>query len=457
MLPNRPTLRGWNPESLNAAAAAITAKSTSVADSVKGMDDECQRMPETRVWAGRSHEAAEAMFGRAARQASTLSDYANALASALRNGSGVIGSARAGLLSKADEADAGPLSVTDEWVVIVDPVRMTQEQLAKLKALARSEQEAINRLLSAVGDADDETANAMVAAGGTYGFEETGEPTDLGSMIVPTAQRPADQVPNPRDPLGMLTQEGIRGAHESMAIVAVSDPVKNEYGDEVTTVTMQDGSRSELTVYDPFDWPSRQGFASITQFDKNGNETSRASSWHDLQNGCDYTSISWPNGANWTMTQDPSGYRSAGFTTPDGRHSAVPVELIDQMSLVGGSGLSGLEKHLGRGGGLPMVTAESLESVSKATKFGGPALTVATTVFDMAMADSRHDACVALVAGAAGFGGGWGGAEGGAALGTLTGPFAPVGVPVLAVVGALGGGYLTGELGKVVGDIVCPY
>jgi hypothetical protein len=59
--------------------------------------------------------------------------------------------------------------------------------------LARSEQEAINRLLSAVGDADDATANAMVAAGGKYGFVEAGPPKDLGSLMVPVAQRPGDQ------------------------------------------------------------------------------------------------------------------------------------------------------------------------------------------------------------------------------------------------------------------------
>lgn len=44
-------------------------------------------------------------------------------------------------------------------------------------------------------------------------------------------------------------------------------------------------------------------------------------------------------------------------------------------------------------------------------KFGGPAVTVATTIFDMVMADSRHDRCVALAAGAAGGLGSWGGAK----------------------------------------------
>lgn len=453
MLPSRPVLRGWNPDSLSASASAIAARATSVADAVGRMDDTCERMSETREWSGRSHDAAVAMFVRADRRATTLLDHAMALASALRNGSDTIGSARTALLDKADLVDAGALHVTDEWVVLVDAVRMSRERLAELRALARSEQESINRLLSEVGDADDDTANAVVAIAEGHGFATAGPPTDLGSMIVPDAQRPGDQVPDPRDPMGLMTQEAIRGVHEATAIVDVSEPVENEYGDEVTTVTMQDGSRSELTVYDPFDWPSKQGFAAITQFDKDGNEVSHTSSWHGLGNDCDYTSVTWPDGSNYTMSLGPDGTRRAGFTAADGRHTAIPVELIDQMSLVAGSALSGLDKHLARGGTLPMVTEESLESVSKATKFAGPALTVATTVFDMVMADSAHDACVAFVAGAVGFGGGWAGAELGAAASSWAPPF----VPWAAAGGAGLGGLLGGKLGEFVGEVACPY
>ena len=82
-----------------------------------------------------------------------------------------------------------------------------------------------------------------------------------------------------------------------------------------------------------------------------------------------------------------------------------------------------------------MVTAESLESVGKAAKFGGPALVVATTAFDMAMADNSRDRCIALIAGAVGGGGGWGGAEAGAA--TAWPSAAPLAVTVLASACAL--------------------
>jgi uncharacterized protein YukE len=457
MLPSRPTLRGWNPDSLTASAAAIVSGATSVSNALTGLDDACRRMPEAKAWSGRSQEAASAMFGRAERDARTFAAYATDLAGALRHGSATIGSARAALLTKAEQVDAGPLNVTDQWVVLIDPVRMSADELAKLEALARTEQDTINGLLSAVGEADDAMANAVVAAGGKHGFVEGGPPADIGSLMVPVAQRPRDQVPNPRDPVGVIAQEAIRDGDMSVAVRDVSATVENEYGDEVTTVTMQDGSRQVLTTYDPFDWPSKQNFMSITQYDEGGSKVSETSSWHDFGTESDYTTIIWPDGSNYTMSMDPTGNRTAGFTTAGGRHSAVPVELIDEVSNDAGGLVSGLEKHIERGGSLPMLTAESLENVGKATKFGGPALSLATTVFDMMMAESGRDACIAAVAGAGGFGGGWGGAEAGAAIGATFGVGAPVAVPALAAAFAIGGGYWGADMGKFVGEVVCPY
>lgn len=397
------------------------------------------------------------MFGRAERNATAFAAYARELAEALRHGSDTIGPARAALLAKADQVDAGPLEVTDQWVVLIDPVKMSAEEMAKLEELARSEQEAVNRMLTAVGDADDTTANAVVAAGKSRGFVEAGPPTDFGSMMVPVAQRPGDQVPDPRNPIGVLAQEAIRNGDMSVKIREVSEPVKNQYGDEVTTVTMQDGSKQVLTKYDPFDWPSKGNFNSITQYDKDGNKVSETSSWHDYGTDSDQTTVTWPDGSSLMMSMDPSGTRTAGFTTADGRHSAVPVELIDNISTGAGAAISGFDKHLARGGSIPMVTAESFEDIRFGTKLAGPALTVATTAFDFAMAGNTHDRCVALVAGAVGTGGGWGGAELGAAAGLLTGPLAPGAVPVFAFLGAFGGGYYGSQLGNFVGDIVCPY
>lgn len=396
------------------------------------------------------------MFGRADDAASRFAGYTETLATALSGGAESIGTTQKALLAKAEELDAGPLNVTGQWVVLIDPVMMAEQELAALQAMARQEQLTVNTMLLAVGDADDGIANSVAAAGTEFGFVEPGSPSGLEDLLLPTAQRPVDEVPDPRTAVGMVAQESIRAADQQQNVREVIEST-NSYGEEVTTVFKQDGSKIVKTRMDPFEWPSKQNFYEIEEFDKNGEFVARTSSWHDLSNECDYTSITYADGSNWTMTMDPSGYRSAGFTTADGRHSSVPVELIDQLSLGTGAAMSGLEAHITRGGTLPMVTAESLENVGKTMKVGGPALAAATTVFDMVMADSGKDRCIALVSGAAGGGAGWGMAKAGAALGALGGWLAPLTVPagalILGGVGAFGGI----EMGKFVGDVVCPY
>jgi hypothetical protein len=457
MLPSRPTLRSWNPESLATSADAIDAGALSVSGAVTDIEAKCQSMPAAEAWSGHSHDAALEMFRRASNDASEFSKYANAIASALRGGSAGIGAARTALLTTADQVDQGPLNVSDQWVVLIDPIRMSAEQLANLEQLAKAEQATINGMLTTVGQTDEAAANAVLAAGRKFGFVDPGPMTsDPGSLMLPPAQRPGDQVPNPNTSVGMLEQEALRDGEMSITIRETTSSV-NKDGEQVMTAIMQDGSKSVITKHSPFDWQDRGNFITIDQFDKNGNKTSEASSWHDYGNSCDYTSISWPDNSNFTMTVDSTGVRNAGFTTALGRHAQIPVEMIDNISLVSGAGLSGLEKHLVNGGALPMITASSIEDLGKAAKFGGPALGVATTIFDMAMADTGKDACIAAVAGAGGMGGGWGGAELGAFLGAYTGPAAPLAVPGLAFVFGLAGGSGLADVGKFVGDVVCPY
>jgi hypothetical protein len=454
MLPSRPTLRSWNPESLATSAASITAGAESVAAAVRGINDACGRMPETEAWSGRSHDAAEAMFGRADSAASKLSEYADGVAAALKAGSETIGRARAALLSKADELDAGPLNVTDQWVVLIDPVRVSAQDMAKLQELAGAEQATINELLTAVGDADEETAKAVAAAGSQFGYEESEELT--GPFAIPGGARPQDEVPNPKELPGMMTQETIRAADQQQNVREVIEST-NQYGEEVTTVIKQDGSKAVTTRMDPFEWASKENFYEMEEFDKDGNFVARTSSWHDMYNDCDYTSITYADLSNLTISMDPTGYRTAGFTPAGGRSTQVPVELIDNISLVTGSGLSGLEKHIVNGGSLPMLTAESVENVGKASKFGGPALEVATTVFDMAMADSDKERCIALLSGIGGAGGGWAGAEAGAAVGALPVPIAFLTVPAGAFAGSLLVGFGGAKMGEFIGEVVCPY
>jgi len=132
----------------------------------------------------------------------------------------------------------------------------------------------VNRMLRAVGDADEATANAVSSAGKEFGFVEPGPPKTGLDLIVPSAQRPTDQVPDPRTPIGVIGQEAIRSADEQQNIREITKST-NEHGEELTTVIKQDGSKSVLKRMNPFDWPSKQNFYQIEEYDKNGDFVAR--------------------------------------------------------------------------------------------------------------------------------------------------------------------------------------
>ncbi|WP_250149360.1 hypothetical protein [Mycolicibacter acidiphilus] len=410
-------------------------------------------MPEAGAWAGKSHDAATAMFSRATERASKFTSYAEGVGSAFKGGANTIGGARYRLLQAVDDIDAGELQVNDAWVVLIKPVRMSEEKIAELKVQAAKDQTEINRLLLAVGDADDQAADAMQAAAQRYGFEL---PDQSQSWLNLGDLPPGDQVPNPRTPDGLEEQSLIRATDQMTNIREVSDSL-NSYGDLVTTVAMQDGSKKVITQHNPFGDKSKSEFRTCTEYDKSGHMLASTSSWHELSDGSHRTEISYPDGSVWAVSMDHSGYLTSGFITPDGRRVAVPVEIVDKWSSYAGAGLTGLQRHIGRGGSLPMVSAESVTKIGGATKFGSPALAAATAVYDVAMANNLHDRCAAAVGGIVGAGSAFGGEKLGAALGSAAGPFAPIAVPVLAAAAGYAGGSYGTDFGKFIGDIICPY
>lgn len=111
-----------------------------------------------------------------------------------------------------------------------------------------------------------------------------------------------------------------------------------------------------------------------------------------------------------------------------------------------GGALSGVERYVGDGRSIPKVSAAAADSIRVGAKYGGPAIGVATTIYDVATADAAHDACVAGISGVFGLAGG---AAGGAGGGFFFGPL-----------GAAGGGTLGGFggswVGAKVGQAVCP-
>lgn len=72
---------------------------------VRDLDDGVDRMPAADAWSGASHKAAAAMFTRATDKASTFKHYAEAVAQALSDGAGTIGTARTAPVNHADEVE----------------------------------------------------------------------------------------------------------------------------------------------------------------------------------------------------------------------------------------------------------------------------------------------------------------------------------------------------------------
>lgn len=459
MLPSRPRLEGWAPDSLRSSGASITDGGQEIANAVRGVDNAIQRMPETRAWEGQAHEAASHMFGRANRQAAHLSEYTTAIGAALKKGAGTIGDARTALLNKADSIDyQGELHVTDQWVVLIKPGRMSAEKVASLQHQAEAEQVEINRLLLAVGDADGATAGSVKAAAEKFGYA-TPAPDEMASIFPTGPSQPADEVPNPRTINGLADQGIIRG--EDMAInVRDSTESTDEDGNDVTTLTMMDGGKHVITTYD-FNNSKRLDYVSDNYFGSNGKLLSHTASWVDPGSRVKYTQMDFgDNGGFFLASETPDGTRTAGWTLPDGRHGVLPPDnpfFTSSAPTVIGGGLTGLDAHIGRGGGIPGLTPTSVNDVGTAARFGGPALGLLATMYNAAAAPTAAEACVAGISGIFGVGGDAGGGWAGAQVGALVPPPYDVAtIPLFAMVGAFGGGQGLTWVGTKVGEAVCP-
>lgn len=444
MLPSRPRLQSWNPDSLSAAAAGVSAGGEAVYNSIRKLDDDIDRMPEAKAWGGRAHEAATHMFGRATRSASDFKNYTEGVATALKNGSGSLAAVRTALLNKASEIDQSELHVTDQWVVLIKPGQMSAEKAANLQKLAQQEQSEVNQLLTAVGHADDDAAAAVQAAAKSHGFVPP-DPHNPGTLISGQG-RPGDEVPDPSSPVGLMQQEMVRGKDEATTIREVAERTVN--GDQhLKTVTMLDGSKHEI-----LEWNDYCPCVEDTYYDKNGKRIYSAFSQDNTRlDGTKMSSITYGDGTEVNMTQGADGQIRGGVTTPDGRHGVLPDEFFTHPNLaMAGGMLTGIENQAHRG--IPMMTPSSMENVAKSAKFGGYGLGVATALYDTVTAKTLHDACVATVSGGAGI-------VGGDVLGTaFAGLFAESGpgAAVAAAGGSMLGSWTFGYVGGVIGNLVCP-
>ncbi|WP_237166309.1 hypothetical protein [Mycolicibacterium hippocampi] len=419
------------------------------------MSSNIDTMPETRAWSGHAHTAAAKMFGRAADAAGALAAYTTDVGAAFRDGAGTIGETRTALLNKADEIDmTGQLHVSDQWVVLITGAAMTAEEAAELERRAQAEQITVNGLLLAVGAADDATAAAVTAAAKPHGFQPP-RLNDPGSMLTPGTQQPGDDVPDPSNPVGFLQQAMLRDTDMAQTIRDIKvesryDPVTGEEMSTTTTYVMQDGSKRVRTANATSAFTDRSPAITEQHFDKDGNLIADTSSvtfnefgHHSLTNS-KVTTMKLADGTVTTLIERPDGRRTATVTTPDGRHADVPLNLLNHPIMgTASAGFSGLEAQAGHG--IPMLTEEATEHIRVGAKYGGPAIGIATALWDVAVADSTFERCVAAAEGATSV-----------ASGTLAGVATAGSAPWLvvpAVLVASGGGQ---ALGNWIGNTFCP-
>lgn len=323
MLPSRPRLEGWNPDSLTFTGQSVSTGGQAVGDAVTRISTNINTMPETKAWSGQAHAAADKLFGRAATQTQSFTEYTGAVATALGDGAGTIGAART----------------------------------------AQQEQVTVNGLLSAVGSADDKTADAITAAAQKHGFAAP-DPTSLENLV-PGVARPSDEVPNPMTTTGLMQQAVLRDAE--MAQTVRETTVETRYDPEtgaetatVTTIHMMDGSKVVRTVNAEPDFPDRGPLTTEVHFNKDGNKLSTTTSvtykdWAgDGLGGVTSSTTVYKDGTIVTLRQSPDGTRSGTIRTPDGRQADVPINLFDHpvmspLSAVAGE-FPGGQVHGPRGG-----------------------------------------------------------------------------------------------------------
>lgn len=455
MLPSRSRLERWNPDSLTFTGQAVKDGGVAVDNAVTTLSTNIATMPDTKAWSGDAHTAATSMFDRAQKQTDAFSTYATAVGEALISGAGTIGPPRTALLNKADQIDmSGQLRVNEQWVVLIAGAQMTIEQVAALERRAQAEQVIVNGLLTAVGSADDTAAAALTDAAQPHGFVPP-NPLDPGSLMIPGSQRPGDEVPDPLSPLGAIQQGLVRDTEMSQTVRETTtekryDPMTGEELATVTTIYMQDGSKHVRTANANAQFSDRGPATTEIHYDKDGNEISKSTSvtfnefaHHSIANA-DVTTIQMADGTITTLIERPDGSRTGTIRTPDGRQADVPVQLLSNPALMtidaGITGLGAQAEH-----GIPMLSQEALEHVKTGAKYGGPAFGLATALWDVAVADTGFQKCVAAAEGATSL-------TAGALAGVATSGGGPV-TAVLAATVAAGGGK---ALGNWIGNTFCP-
>lgn len=221
---------------------------------------------------------------------------------------------------------------------------------------------------------------------------------------------------------------------DHMINTVVGETTVKDNGKTVRTLDMLDGSRQVYTRYDR----CKNGDAETFQYYGPGGKLVATVTQH--ANGSSTAVLVREGCSSVTVTTDPEGRSTAH---DDGKDFILPKNDFfthPELTLAGG-GVSAIES--GSSKGFPFMTAAQSENLRIGSKIAGPALGVATTIYDVVNAEGSYNKCAAGFSGTGGTVGSW-------ALASL-GAQSPWSAAGFAVVGAWGGGYL----GTLVGERVC--
>ncbi|NKY60527.1 hypothetical protein [Nocardia flavorosea] len=402
------------------------------------------------------------MFTRTAQHSAFFGDIADDTTGILDAYYHALTSVKGRIDTMVAKIEAGPLFVDDKWVVLIKPEQTNAERIKVLRTAQTAFQEQLNPLITELGKADSDAVGKLQLINYRYS-DVRFDPTDPNLH-----PRPDDGVPDPQYEGGRQAQEMIQQQDAALTVAYVTEEDKD--GSHVKTITMQDGSKQVATTtasYQPppgtdprkFEIQSlhpRPGDSvqTVDTYDAAGNRTSTVRTIKNSRDEVVQTDFSAPGQMYLQLKPDGTGGAMALMAGPDGQFIDVPKDspffTHPSITTVGGA-ITGLETATGGKGldGMRMVLDEDqLAKVSAGAKYAGPGLGIATTLWDMAAAETARDACVAGVSGTVG-------TVGSVAVGTAFGMGGgPVGT-VSSVVGSMAGAWVFGSLGSRLGEAVC--
>ncbi|KZM74598.1 WXG100 family type VII secretion target [Nocardia terpenica] len=457
MLPTRSQLHGWNLGELLAASANVRTAGAQIEEAITTLKSQCASLPELKVWEGAAHDAALAMFGRSGSQAAAFADIAAEIATTLDTAYHALSSVKGRIDTAVEAIENGPLWVSDAWVVLVRGNQpMAGEQGATVRRAQAAWQKVLNPLLLELSAADENAAQALVGSDKDHG---------LGDFL-PILGKPLDAAPDPGTAFGLTQQQRIEAEDAAVTVAAVTD--EDTGGSHVKTVTMQDGSKNVITTTasyqpqpgDPADAHPGLGptpgakVQTATTYDPSGKVVGSVQTITE-KDGTIRTNTSFPGKAFYSAQQKPGEQPKVELAIgPDGK----PLDPAKQdvffthpyLTTVGGA-VTGLDNRASSGKSMMLLNESEISGVKIGAKFAGPALGVATTLWDMSAARNAHDACVAGISGTLG-------TVGGTVAGTVGGMAGAEGGP-LAVATAAGAGmagtWIFGKIGEQVGQAIC--